>query len=270
MTQRTQRRAAERKALKETRRRENDQFAQSAPAPEAIPAPAAAVAPPLPRPVSAAQFTANRANAQLSHGPASPEGKAISSRNHTQHGLTAQPCGPLRVLPGEDQSAFDALLADYTQEWQPATATELDLVQRLATHSWLRSRATCLQDQVLLAAGGNTLEMDFKAFQLFARYQTLHARGYAKALTDLMRLRNFQLRHRKEEANMQCRADESSGKIQIRFESHKLKAEAHAVRMETARLRQEALKQRNQRLDKSSSAAPVPQFPSETVAEAAA
>jgi hypothetical protein len=38
---------------------------------------------------SAARQTANTANAQLSTGPTSPEGKASSSQNARKHGLTA-------------------------------------------------------------------------------------------------------------------------------------------------------------------------------------
>ena len=45
-----------------------------------------------------AQIDANRRNAQLSTGPKTPEGKATSSQNATQHGLTSQRV----VLPDED------------------------------------------------------------------------------------------------------------------------------------------------------------------------
>ena len=105
---------------------------------------------PEPKTASPAQFAANRMNAQRSSGPTSPEGKATSSRNHTVHGLTAQVTGAaFTVLPGEDQSLYNANLADYKTEWKPTTATELDLVQRLCTHAWLRDRAQRLQDQHL-------------------------------------------------------------------------------------------------------------------------
>ena len=45
-----------------------------------------------------AQIDANRANAQKSTGPKTPEGKAKSRRNGLKHGLTAEAC----MLADED------------------------------------------------------------------------------------------------------------------------------------------------------------------------
>ncbi len=49
--------------------------------------------------VTEAQLNANQANAQLSRGPKTPEGKAISAMNNLRHGLT----GEFTVLPWENQ-----------------------------------------------------------------------------------------------------------------------------------------------------------------------
>jgi hypothetical protein len=56
---------------------------------------------------SAARQSANVANARLSTGPQTPEGKAQSSQNARKHGLTAQDL----VIGPEDREEFDELLA---------------------------------------------------------------------------------------------------------------------------------------------------------------
>ena len=173
--------------------------------------------------------------------PTSQEGKAISSRNHTQHGLTVSVgSGPFKVLPGEDQSDYDNCLLAFKAEWQPATATELDLVERMATYSWLRCRAQRLQDE-RIAKGMHEMQ-DYKQFEILSRYHTTHMRAFNKAFADLMRLRTFQMRQKKDEAMLARHAQQ----MEIRFESQKRKAVEHAAKMETIRLRQEAQKQRNQ------------------------
>ena len=58
--------------------------------------------PDAPKPISEAQLAANRANAQLSSGPKSSTGKAISSQNNFRHGLT-QTEGDLVLLESESR-----------------------------------------------------------------------------------------------------------------------------------------------------------------------
>ncbi len=86
MTPRSIRRAAERKAkkaaLKAQRLSAVSEFAVIATAPEEEEAVPVSEAPsPDPRPVSLAQLSANRANAQRSTGPTSAEGRAKASLN---------------------------------------------------------------------------------------------------------------------------------------------------------------------------------------------
>jgi hypothetical protein len=54
-----------------------------------------------------AQIDANRANAQLSTGPSSPEGKAKSSHNALKTGLT----GRTILLPTDDVAAYQNLVS---------------------------------------------------------------------------------------------------------------------------------------------------------------
>jgi hypothetical protein len=213
------------------------------------------------KPVSQAQLAANRANAQLAHGPSTAEGLAISSRNHTIHGLTSDPAQTLQLLPTESREAYEAHLAGFEDEFKPATATERDIITRMASHSWLRNRAIRLQNQLILNCGGFQLgPEERKNFELFSRYHSMHGRAFSKALSEIMRLRNFQSKQLKDAAIVERRNLD----IQNRFESQKRAAELHAIKLETARLKQEAIKQRNNRAPKPESAAPT----AETVATA--
>ena len=266
MSKRSERREAERAARKlayQQSRQQPPAAAQVEPVPESNESDLLARAQAFfERPIaqtttSEAQIAANRANAQLSCGPTSPEGKARSARNHTVHGLTAEVSGvPFTVLPGEDQSLYNAALAGYKTEWKPTTATELDLVQRLCTHAWLRDRALRLQDAHL--ALGLTTPQEYKQFEVLGRYYTTHLRAYNKAFADLVRLKRFQMSQKKDEALLERRAQDA----QIRFESQKRKAEEHELKMQR-------LKDRENRKNSTESRAKVngrPNPPSETAA----
>jgi hypothetical protein len=74
---------------------------------------------------SAAQIDANRANAQRSTGPATPEGKAASSQNATKHGFLAN------VFPAE-QEDYRALLDDLLIDLQPVGSLQRLLVEEIA------------------------------------------------------------------------------------------------------------------------------------------
>ena len=74
---RIQQKAARKAAKKLTRQQDAEQTST-----QQNPAPALA-----PGHISEAKLAANRANAQLSTGPVSSAGKAISSQNRTRHGL---------------------------------------------------------------------------------------------------------------------------------------------------------------------------------------
>jgi len=165
---------------------------------------------------SQAQLAANQANAQLSTGPSSPEGKAVSSQNNFRHGLT-QSESDLTFLEGESAEQYAKNLAGFQKEWKPATETEHDLVQRLATRQWLRRRALRLQNQFLNPDGTIT---DPRQFALYNRYETQHERAYNKALADLMRLKSLRLR-------------EQNG-----FESQKRKDEVHSFKIKALKDRE--------------------------------
>jgi hypothetical protein len=65
--------------------------------------------------VSEAKLAANCANAQLSTGPRTTEGKAVSSMNAVKTGLT----GRTVLLPSDDAEAYRQHLAAYENEFKP-------------------------------------------------------------------------------------------------------------------------------------------------------
>ncbi len=87
----------------------------------------------------------NRANAQHSTGPKTPEGKQHSSLNALRHGLTGQ----IVVMPTEDLQAYQLHLKSFTDEYHPHGATEANLVQSLADTSWRLNRVAALETNLL-------------------------------------------------------------------------------------------------------------------------
>lgn len=93
------------------------------------------------QPVSVARVEANRANAQLSTGPRTVEGKAVSSLNAVKTGLT----GRTVVLPSDDAPAYQAQVASFFARYQPCGDREQELVQSLADTQWRLNRIPSLE-----------------------------------------------------------------------------------------------------------------------------
>ena len=90
---------------------------------------------------TAAQLAANRANAQLSTGPRSPEGKQTAAANSTRHGLS----GAFTLLPHENAADYSKLHDAYTAEFSPASVHEEFLVKQMAQARWRLGRARRLE-----------------------------------------------------------------------------------------------------------------------------
>jgi hypothetical protein len=88
-----------------------------------------------------AQLSANKANAQLSTGAKTADGKAKSSLNALKTGLT----GRTVLLPSDDAAAYEQHLARFTAEWKPATEPEKALVQSIADTEWRLQRIPSLE-----------------------------------------------------------------------------------------------------------------------------
>ncbi len=91
--------------------------------------------------ISDAKLAANRANAQHSPGPVTPEGKAKSSMNAVKTGLT----GRTVLLPGEDAAAYQAHIEHHFTKFAPATEDERTLVQLTADTEWRLLRVAALE-----------------------------------------------------------------------------------------------------------------------------
>ena len=93
---------------------------------------------------SPAQINANRANSQKSTGPRTDAGKSASRFNALQHGLDAESL----IIPGEDPAAYDALAADYRDEFRPATPSETFHVDAMIRADWQKRRLQPLEAEL--------------------------------------------------------------------------------------------------------------------------
>src|SRR5271165_2397169 len=130
------------------------------------------------------QKEANKLNAQKSTGPKSEEGKAKSSLNRLSHGLASS----ATIVPGEDPEEFKALLTDLAGEYDPATATEQILVEKMALSQWLSLRAFRLQGEAFLNEQlmGDSFAIP-KTLGLLIRYQTSAERTFHRAHNELVK-----------------------------------------------------------------------------------
>jgi hypothetical protein len=94
-----------------------------------------------PHTISPQRLAANRANAQKSTGPITPEGKATSSLNALKTGLT----GKAVLLPSEDAAAYEEHLLRFLVDLQPVGDRETHLVQTLADTQWRLDRIPNLE-----------------------------------------------------------------------------------------------------------------------------
>ena len=91
------------------------------------------------------QINANRRNALKSTGPKSPAGKTRSSQNALRHGFASKQI----VLNTEDEAAFQALHAQFLDEYQPSGPTECMLVDEVAVAAWRLRRMQSLETVLL-------------------------------------------------------------------------------------------------------------------------
>ena len=113
---------------------------------------------------SEAKLAANRANAQLSSGPRTAAGKAVSSMNAVKTGLT----GRTVLLPSDDAEAYRQHLAAYENEFKPVGLRECELVQSLADIQWRLQRIPGLE-MAIYARGRDEFAEQFEELDPAAR-----------------------------------------------------------------------------------------------------
>ena len=125
-----------------------------------------------PTTISPARLEANRANAHLSTGPKSEEGKAASRKNALKTALT----GRTVLLPTDDAERYEAHLAEYDKIYKPVGELELEIVQKLADTWWRLDRIPGLEE-ALYVKGCNefadqVVELDPRARLTMLRMHT--------------------------------------------------------------------------------------------------
>ena len=179
------------------------------------------------------QIAANRRNAQKSTGPQSAETKAKVSQNSVRHGL----CGRFRVLPElEKQEEFDAFLNRLIEDEQPVGQAEIELVVKMAEHTWLAKRALRMQNLCFVLmpktpeqAKSREIPVGIdRNLESYIRYHAAHDRAYQRASAELQKRKKA--RHLAEigfASQKRAEAEESR------------KAEKHALHIEIANLRKQ-------------------------------
>ncbi|QOY87997.1 hypothetical protein [Paludibaculum fermentans] len=134
---------------------------------------------------SAAQVLANQANAQLSTGPVSFDGKARSAQNARRHGLTARHLN----ITFEDRAEFTELEAALRLRTRPADCFEEEIFHRILTHTWNLRRIETFES-LILAETNPLAESDPYAAKLerYARYRRDLERGLYRAMKELSKL----------------------------------------------------------------------------------
>src|SRR5579875_3694311 len=139
------------------------------------------------------QIAANRRNALKSTGPKSAETKAKVSQNARKHGL----CCQFSVLPEvEHQEDFDAFLNKLIADEQPVGQAEIELVVKMAEHTWLAKRAVRMQNNCFSLdpktpedrkTGQIPVGIEFRQLECYVRYHAAHDRAYQRASAELQK-----------------------------------------------------------------------------------
>jgi hypothetical protein len=154
------------------------------------------------------QIAASRANGAKSKGPATPEGKLVSSRNSTRHGLFAENI----VLEAEDTGRFIELAESLFEEHTPRTPTEKLLVENIAAARWRQWRIWGMQkvafdhevaspsttnDPPAVLAWKNSAE-SIRTHELLLRYEIALDRQISRSLLRLQQLQDREAKRKEE------------------------------------------------------------------------
>jgi hypothetical protein len=130
---------------------------------------------------STAQLAANQANARLSDGPVTAEGKARSRQNALRHGLTAKTA----LLPTEDPEAYKKHCEAFFRRFAHRDEIERQLIQQLADIQWRLARVPAIEAALLD-------ELDIKGLSTISIYEQRLLRTFEKTLAILRKLQAAQ------------------------------------------------------------------------------
>jgi hypothetical protein len=134
---------------------------------------------------SAAQLAANRANAQLSTGAKTAEGKSAVSRNALRHGLTAKHL----VIREDEREEFTAFQAELSAELDPQGPIETITFDELLHAAWNLRRFRRLEAESSLGSIDDFTDAQTTAvLDRLSRYQARSQRAYYRALNELRTL----------------------------------------------------------------------------------
>src|SRR5262245_2956980 len=98
--------------------------------------------------ISEARLRANRLNAQKSTGPRTPQGKAVSARNATKHGVFAKQV----LLDAENPAGLHALQDELIARYEPIDEVEMGFLEEMAACTWRLRRAWAIERQMMKSA----------------------------------------------------------------------------------------------------------------------
>ena len=130
---------------------------------------------------------ANRANAHLSTGPRTPEGKAAVVLNGIRHGLLSRQS----LVKGESEADLVAFGKRLRAQLAPVGELELLFTDRIVSSAWRLRRALAVEAALL--SKEDTPDRAFVGYvaqrmTILARYESALERGLFKALHELQRL----------------------------------------------------------------------------------
>ena len=156
--------------------------------------------------------------------PNTPEGKDISSKNATKHGIFSKRI----ILEDESQDDYDRLIAGWYEQWEPADFQEKKLVDTLIRNDWWHQRAerrlfeaeAAIADRSGVNPQGWTAE-DKHLLENMQRYKTTMERAFYRAWRALQGLRKDVMRESEKNKKLQYELDVYKMREEVRKEHEK-------------------------------------------------
>ena len=131
-----------------------------------------------------AQTLANQANAQLSTGPRTPEGKARSAANSRSHGYTASTLS----IPDADREEFERFRHALQRDTRPEGPVEEEFFGRLLLYAWNLRRVRAAESRLLNETKPFDDDSALLRLERLARYRRDLERSHDRALKELRNL----------------------------------------------------------------------------------